>query len=82
MAEENMRFIQCTITGPDGKKRQAWELIVEGRKFGKCETQEQLLSYYKKQTAPLDNASHHWKNRHWLDKYHSIKKNRRLSKKP
>jgi hypothetical protein len=74
MTEENMQFRRCTITGPDGKKRQAWELIVKGRKFGKCETKEQLFSYYEKETAPLDNASHHWKNRYRLDKHRSIKK--------
>lgn len=61
MKEKNtlVKIIPCTITGPDGVPRQAWEMKVGGRSFGKAESKKSLLASYAKLGGPTPTG--HWR---------------------
>lgn len=55
------RWEKCTIKGPDGKPRAAWELFVNNASYGRDEVKDRLLASYRRETAPP--ASFHWRHR-------------------
>lgn len=54
-------FLRCTIMGPDGIARKAWEMRVGDQSFGKAISKESLLQYYEKLGGPTPSG--HWRGR-------------------
>lgn len=55
-----LKWDKCTIKGPDGKSRIAWELFINNSSYGRDEIKERLLASYERETAPP--ASFHWRH--------------------
>lgn len=56
------RFVQCYITGPDGKKRPGWELWLGEKCFGRSDRKESLLQGLERQLQPPQSL--HWRSVH------------------
>ncbi|MCS6927537.1 MAG: hypothetical protein NZ578_16730 [Candidatus Binatia bacterium] len=53
----------CSLFGPDGKERPAWELRVGDILFGRADSKESLLAYYARLHEPMPSG--HWRERSW-----------------
>ena len=53
----------CSLLGPDGKERPAWELWVGEELFGRADSKESLLQYYARIHEPPPSG--HWRERPW-----------------
>lgn len=53
----------CSLFGPDGKERPAWELRVGDISFGRADSKESLLAYYARLHQPMPSG--HWRERSW-----------------
>lgn len=53
-------FKRCTLRGPDGIEREAWELYLNGIMVGRAESKESLQVYYVRLSEPL--SSQHWQD--------------------
>src|SRR5919197_2045050 len=53
----------CSLLGPDGKERPAWELWVGNELFGRADSKESLLQYYARIHEPPQSG--HWRERPW-----------------
>lgn len=56
-------FVPCSLRGPDGQMRPAWEMWVGDILFGRADTKESLLQYYSRIHEPMPSG--HWKERTW-----------------
>lgn len=56
----------CSLFGPDGKERPAWELRVGDVLFGRADSKESLLAYYARIHEPMPTG--HWRERSWQPK--------------
>ena len=56
-------FVPCSLRGPDGLMRPAWEMWVGDILFGRADTKESLLEYYSRIHEPMPSG--HWKDRTW-----------------
>ena len=53
-------FHNCTIVGPDGIKREAWEMWIGERCFGKSDSKALLIASYDRLKIP-ENKNFHWR---------------------
>jgi hypothetical protein len=56
----------CSLFGPDGKERPAWELRVGEISFGRADSKDSLLAYYARIHEPPPTG--HWRERSWQPK--------------
>ena len=55
---EEPTFKPCTLVGPDGLERAAWEMWVGDRRFGKADTKELLRQGFDRMVSPRDFKLH------------------------
>lgn len=56
---DGVRFVPCTLIGPDGQSRPGWELWVNEVYYGRADSKEPLEMYYHRVWDPPE--SHHWR---------------------
>jgi len=61
--KEEIVFMRCTLIGPDGEKRPAWEMRKGALFFGRADSKEELVRYYERLHGPMPTG--HWKDRAW-----------------